>query len=195
MWRIIFKEEKAMRDEEIIDLYFERNETAIVKTAEKYGAYCTRIALNILSDIFDSEECVNDTYHKVWNTVPPTRPNIFSAFIGRITRNLAIDRYNNRTADKRGGYTVAESLDELCECVGANDDAAVDLSDLGQIISSFLKGEKPLIRKIFVRRYFYEDSIEDIASSTGLGRSFIKTSLFRTRKRLAEHLKREGIFI
>ena len=184
-----------MQDDRIIELYFERNECAIKETAQKYGAYCTKIAYNILRDVFDSEECVNDTYHKVWQTIPPTRPRIFSAFLAKITRNLAIDRYNYKTAAKRGGYSVEESLDELSECVGDDDGADTDLHELGSMISAFLRGEKEISRRIFVRRYFYEDSIEEIAKGFGLSLSYVKTSLFRTRKRLASHLEKKGIFV
>ena len=184
-----------MQDDRIIELYFQRDESAIKETAQKYGAYCTGIAYNILRDVFDSEECVNDSYHKTWHTIPPTRPRIFSAFLARITRNLAIDRYNYKTAEKRGGYAVDESLDELTECVGEGDGADTDLHELGSIISSFLRGEKELSRKIFIRRFFYEDSLDAIATGYGLSLSYVKTSLFRTRKRLASYLAKEGIFV
>lgn len=184
-----------MQDEKIIELYFSRDENAITETAAKYGRYCTQIAFNILKDIFDSEECVNDTYHKVWQSIPPTRPRIFSAFLGKITRNLAIDRYKSKTAQKRGGYSLEESLDELSECVGESGFNDLDLNELGALISNFLKKEKDIYRKIFVRRYFYEDSISDISKGFGISVSYVKTALSRSRKRLAEYLKKEGIFI
>ena len=104
-----------MQDSQIIDLYFKRDQSAISETSLKYGPYCTKIAFNILDDVFDSEECVNETYFKAWQTIPPTVPNHLGAFVGKITRNLAIDRYNKKTAQKRGSYSYEESLDELSE--------------------------------------------------------------------------------
>ena len=184
-----------MLDDQIIDLYFKRDESAITETSLKYGAYCNKIAFNILGDIFDSEECVNDAYHKTWTSVPPTRPKHLGAYVGRITRNVAIDRYNSRMAQKRGGHAYEESLDELCECIGSEDSVDISLMELGAVISNFLKSEKPINRKIFVRRYFYEDSIEDIAKIARLGVSYVKTSLFRTRQRLRLYLAKEGIYV
>ena len=184
-----------MLDNEIIDLYFKRDESAITETSLKYGAYCNKIAFNILGDVFDSEECVNDTYHRTWTSVPPTRPKHLGAYVGRITRNVAIDRYNSRVAKKRGGHTYEESLDELAECIGKEDTVDICLSELCEVISSFLKGEKQISRKLFIRRYFYEDSIEDIAKTAGLGVSYVKTSLFRTRQRLKIYLAKEGIYV
>jgi len=184
-----------MLDEEIIDLYFARNESAISETSIKYGPYCKKIAFNILNDIFDSEECVNDTYHKTWLSIPPTRPVHLGAYVGKITRNIAIDRYNSKTALKRGGNSYEESLDELSECVGENDFDDIAIKDLGALISDFLRSEKPLLRKIFVRRYFYEDSLSDIALFFGIGLSNVKTSLFRTRERLKKYLQKEGIYV
>lgn len=183
-----------MQDTEIIDLYLKRDERAINETAEKYGAYCEKIAYNILTDRFESEECVNDTYMRAWNSIPPTLPRILSAFLAKITRNLAIDRYNARSAKKRCGY--AESLDELAECVGGRDiSEEIELSELGAAINRFLINEKDLSRRIFVRRYFFEDSIKEIASAHCLSQGNVKTVLHRTRKRLADFLREEGIFI
>ncbi len=185
-----------MLDNEIIDLYFDRDEKAIEETAEKYGAYCNQIAYNILADIHDSEECVNDTYMKVWNTIPPTRPNVFSAFLAKITRNTAIDRYKGDHAEKRGD-NLAESIDELYSSVADDNSTwnALEISELGNLISKFLYTEKEAARRIFILRYFYEYSIEDIAHIYGVGASFVKTKLFRTRKALAKYLKNEGVSV
>lgn len=184
-----------MRDETIIELYFARDEAAIWHTSEKYGAYCLKIAYNILLDVFDSEECVNDTWLRAWGAIPPTRPSILSSFLGRITRNLAIDRYNAKNAGKRGGR-VAESLDELEECVGSPEvEDALSAEELGGMISRFLKGESQLARCIFVRRYFYQAEVAEIARKYGISVSNVKTTLHRTRKKLALYLKKEGVYI
>lgn len=184
-----------MRDEEIIELYFARDESAIEQSSEKYGAYCHRIAYNILCDLFDSEECVNDTWLRAWGAIPPTRPSLLSSFLGRITRNLAIDRYNAKNAEKRGGR-VAESLDELEECVGSSEvEDGMALGELAEMISAFLKGESEAARCIFVRRYFYQADIAEIARKYGFSVSNVKTTLHRTRKRLALYLKKEGVLI
>ena len=183
-----------MQDHAIIALYFDRDERAIEETAAKYGPYCNKIAYNILLDTFDAEECVNDTYLRVWNTVPPTVPNIFSAFLAKITRNLAIDRYNKAHSAKRGNVTA--SLDELRECIGDGDfSSELETATLGSAISSFLAGEKPLIRRIFIRKYFFEDSISDIAKTHRMSEANVKVTLHRARIRLKDYLTREGFFI
>ena len=172
-----------MTDNEIIELYFIRDESAITETDEKYGKYLKKIALNILLDLGEAEECKNDAYFKVWNRIPPERPNIFSAFLSRITRNQALDRYRAKTAQKRG--VVEESFDELEECVGEGDIFDKLLAkELAGLISDFLKKERPEARKVFVRRYFYCDSIGEIAVFYSMSQSAVKTSLSRTRMKL-----------
>lgn len=184
-----------MLDNEIIDLYFERNEQAIDATAEKYGAYCNRIAFNILADIHDSEECVNDTYMKAWNSIPPKRPDVFSAFLAKITRNIAIDRYKGDHANKRADK-LATSIDELYDAIEDNNTwNTLDLAELGDLISKFLYKEKEAARRIFVLRYFYEYSIEDIAHIYATSASYVKTKLHRTRKALAKYLKENGVAV
>lgn len=183
-----------IQDAEIIELYIKRDERAIDETKAKYGAYCEKIAYNILLDSFDAEECVNDTYMRTWNTIPPTLPRIFSAFLAKITRNIAIDRYKRKTARKRAGYET--SLDELSECVGGRDiSEEMEISAIGAAISRFLLTESETSRRLFLRRYFFEDSISEIAKNHGLTVSSVKTSLHRTRARLAKFLSEEGIFI
>lgn len=183
-----------MQDHAIIELYFERNERAIEETDAKYGSYCKKIAYNVLLDTFDSEECVNDTYLRVWNTVPPTVPNIFSAFLAKITRNLAIDKYNKAHAAKR--INVTSSLDELRECIGEdNFSSDLETTALGVAISAFLSGEKPLSRRIFIRKYFFEDTVSDIAKSHRITEGNVKVTLHRTRTKLKQYLEREGFFI
>ena len=181
-----------MQDGEIIELYFARDERAIAETASKYGRYCTKIALNLLEDLFESEECVNDTYMRTWNTIPPTRPNIFKAFLAKITRNLALDRITEKNAQKRGGR-VLESLDELSECVSSEEEVTdpIMLGETAELINRFLAGEGELSRVIFVRRYFYLDSVKDIAKFLGIGESRVKTLLFRMRGKLKGVLENE----
>ncbi len=183
-----------MQDSEIIELYFLRDENAIVKTAEKYGTYCHTVAMNILKDSFDAEECVDDTYHRAWCAMPPKRPSRLGAFLAKITRNLAIDRYNKKNAKKRGGI-VAESLEELSECITSSESSEPTLEELGEAISRFLSGEKELARRIFVRRYFYENTIKEIAKMHRMSESAVKVSLHRTRERLASQLRNEGVYI
>ena len=184
-----------MLDNEIINLYFERNEKAIDATAEKYGAYCNRIAYNILADIHDSEECVNDTYMRAWKAIPPTRPTILSAFLAKITRNLAIDRYKGDHAAKRGDK-LAESIEELYSSIDDNNPwSTLELTELGDFISKFLYSQKEAARRIFVLRYFYEYSIEDIAHIYATNASYVKTSLHRTRKALVKYLSDKGVAI
>ena len=183
-----------LNDNEIIELYIRRDENAISETAEKYGAYCEKIAYNILMDRFDAEECVNDTYMHTWNHVPPTIPRILSSFLAKITRNIAIDRYKSKNAKKRSAY--AESLDELSECVGGNNFADdIEISAIGAAISRFLMNESELSRRVFVRRYFFEDSISNIAKAHSMTEGYVKTILSRTRKRLADFLTKEGIYL
>lgn len=182
-----------MQDSEIIGLYFDRNENAIGQTAKKYGAYCHTVAMNILKDIFESEECVNDTYFRAWNSIPPTRPTKLGAFLAKITRNLALDRYDKRRAQKRGS-SVPESLDELGECIG-EERSDLSFAELGSMISEFLRGEKELARKLFVRRYFYENSVKELSYIFGISESSVKTTLHRTRLRLADYLKEMEVYL
>lgn len=183
-----------LEDREIIDLYLSRDERAIGETAEKYGAYCYKIAYNLLLDDFDSEECVNDTYLRTWQSVPPTVPRVLQAFLAKIARNLALDRCRAKNAEKRSRYT--ESLDELAECVGTEDPSEqIELSELGAAISRFLLSEREIARRIFVRRYFFEDTISEIAKAHHIGEGYVKTLLHRVRKRLADFLREEGIYL
>lgn len=183
-----------MEDEKIIDLYWERNERAITCTEEKYGAYLKRIAKNILRDEQDCGECLNDTWLRAWNAMPTERPKILSAFLGAITRNLSLDRYRKNRSAKRGGGEPAYIFDELRDCVsGEEPETAVDTAELAASIDRFLGTLRRENRMIFVRRYWYMDSIADIAGRFGISESSVKSSLFRVRNRFREHLAREGI--
>ena len=182
-----------MQDHDIIELYFARDERAIAATAAQYGGYCHSIAMNILSCESDAEECVNDTWLRTWNAIPPTRPNVLRVFVGKITRNLALDRYRARTAEKRAGGEFAMSLEELNECVGVVDERESIL--IGESISKFLRTQPELARKMFVCRYFYCDSIADIAQRFRVGEGMVKSTLFRVRGKLRDHLEKEGISV
>ncbi len=186
-----------MNDNDIIELYFARDERALDETRIKYGKYCLSIAFNILGNREDAEECENDTYLGAWNSIPPTRPNIFSAFIGRIARNQALKRYRAKTTDKRYMTEAAISLDELSECIPDSTHFLDELeqNELADIINSFLRSLAAEERRVFVCRYWYCDSIADISSQFGFGQSKVKMMLLRTREKLLNYLKKRGVFI
>ena len=184
-----------MEDNQIIRLYFERSEEAIRQTEAKYGNYCHTIAYNILQNIEDSEECVNDTYWKAWGIIPPRRPKRLAAFLGKITRNLALDRYRRYTAEKRGGGEMAVALEELGECISSAEsmEAHADEMMLTDILNRFLASLSAEQRKIFMRRYWYVCSVKEIADDYGITESKVKMSLLRTRNQLKAVLEKEGI--
>ncbi len=182
-----------MEDREIIELYFKRDEQAISQTAAKYGKLCHNIAQRIVGDKQDAEECVNDTYLGAWQAIPPKRPESLCAFVVRIARNLAIDRLKYRSAGKRNS-DVLLSLDELEEIIpDAEGFSQIDDRELGKWISEFLYLEKEEVRRIFIRKYWYFDSISELAEKFGHSESKIKSILFRTRNRLKDHLAEKGI--
>ena len=182
-----------MEDNQIIRLYCERSEEAIRQTAAKYGNYCHTIAYNILHNLEDSEECVSDTWLRAWNVIPPQHPQFLSAFFARITRNLALNRYAWDHAQKRGGDVLYMTLEELSECVGTYDTDAVSDDELAKVMNRFISGLSKESRKIFLRRYWYMDTVKEIAKAYGIGESKVKMSLSRSRKRLKEMLEKEGI--
>ena len=186
-----------MEDHKIIELFFERNENAISETERKYGRYLSKIAYNILFDFEDSKECVNDTYMKTWNSIPPQQPKFLSVFLGKITRNLAIDVFRRKHAEKRGNSEYALSLSELDECIPDKFSAEnkFEQNELSESINRFLASLSKENHDIFLCRYFYSDSIKEIASFFGTSESKIKSSLFRSRKALKEHLEKEGFYL
>lgn len=185
-----------MEDKEIMELYWNRDEAAITETSGKYGRYCYSIAWNILHRKEDAEECENDTYLAAWKAMPPKRPNRLAVFLGKITRNIALDYYDYHTAQKRGGIML-ELLSELTECVVDWNEPSHDLEakETAESINRFLKQQGRLNRMIFVRRYWYVDSISDIAERFQISESRVKSSLFRTRKKLRQFLEAEGVVI
>ncbi len=189
------RKETPVDDREIIELYFERNESAISETDKKYGKLCRKIANKIIGDEHDSDECVNDTYLGVWNAIPPEKPNSLCAFVARIARNLAINRLKYRAAAKRNsGITV--SLSELEEII--SDTSTLDNiedMELGGWISDFLYMQDEETRNIFVRKYWFFDSVEELSLQYGYTESKIKSILFRTRNKLRMHLEMRGVAI
>ena len=182
-----------MEDSIIIDLYWNRDEKAIEKTDDKYGKLCFRLANNILRQKEDSEECVSDTYMKVWNSIPEDRPKFFSSYICTITKRLALDRLRYLKRDKRHSPFVI-SVDELGDMVSGNETAEGELEVriMVQSVNCFLEKLSEENRMIFVRRYWYYDSIEDISKMFDMKKSTVTTILFRTRQALKEHLRKEG---
>ena len=183
-----------MDDNRIVELYWVRDEAAIAETDAKYGRFCYGVAYGILRDVPDAEESVNDTYLAAWNAMPPHRPDILRTFLGKLARRVSISRWRREHAEKRGGGQTALALEELSWCVadGAKIDERVELAELGSVIDSFLRSQPETQRKVFVCRYWYCDSIEDIASRFGFGRGRVKSMLFRTREKLAARLVEEG---
>ena len=184
-----------MDDQAIIDLYWDRSEEAIVQTDKKYGKYCFTIANRILENPDDSEECVSDTYYAAWNRIPPTRPGLLSAFLGKITRHISIDRWRRSTAYKRTGGQMTLALDELGDVTGPEETPEDSLSrkELVCAINRFLLTIPKTERGVFLCRYWYLDDIETIGEKTGLTRGNVSTMLSRTRKKLRQALKKEGL--
>ena len=183
-----------MEDERIVLLYWDRDEAAISESSMKYGAYCTSIAQNILKNPADAEECVNDTYLSTWNSIPPTIPTILSAFLGKITRNLAFNKYKHNHVMKRGNGEIAVVLDELAECVSGVDDVEqeIDRRELVATINSFLETLPPKKRNIFICRYWYSDSVSSIARRYEMTESNVSVTLNRLRSKLKEYLSERG---
>ena len=183
-----------MEDTKIVELFFSRDESALLQTSAKYGAYCSSIAFNVLGNSEDASECMNDTLLRAWNSIPPQKPASLKAYLGRIARNLALDRYDKLTAEKRGGGQYELALEELSECI-ADTEAAVEVSELPGLIDAFLAELGEEKRKIFVKRYFYMDPVKKIAEDLSVSESNVKTTLFRLRSDLKERLVKEGIEI
>lgn len=184
-----------MEDSQILDLYFRRSEQAIAETDTKYGGYCYKIAYGILANREDSEESVSDTYLCAWNAIPPRRPNAFSAFLGKLTRNISINRWKRAHAKKRGGGEVAIALDELEECVSGSESVEDRMGrrEVAACLSRFLLSLPEEERKVFLCRYWYVNSIEEISVRMGFSVSKVKSMLFRTRGKLAKVLEKEGL--
>ena len=185
-----------MDDQKIIDLYWSRSETAITETDQKYGKYCYSIAYNILTNNEDAEESVSDTYMAAWKAIPPRRPSILATFLGKITRHLAIDRWRSRNRYKRGGGEIVLALDELEECIIAEEQSlekVFERKQLALVFNRFLESLPETERRIFLCRYWYLDSVSDIANYYGFSDSKVASMLHRTRRKLRAVLEKEGL--
>lgn len=184
-----------MEDNRIIELYWNREADAIKETSNKYGAYCFSIANHILHSQEDAEECVNDTWLRAWNAMPPHKPKKLQMFLAKITRNLSFDCFHTRIAQKRGGGEIDLVLDELAECLASESDVAMEYEykELGRFIRQFVNRLPVRERNIFLRRYFFTDPVADISARFGLSENNVMVILSRTRKKLKDYLQKEGL--
>ena len=183
-----------MEDERIVALYWERDEQAISETEAKYDRYLQKIAHNILNNIEDSRESVNDTYLAAWNSMPPHKPSVLSAYLAKLTRRISIDRFRYRTRDKRAGPEYAISLSELSDCVSGGNTAEeiVNAKALSDAIGIYLRLQSKEVQAAFLGRYYFLDPVKEIARYLGMSESKVKTLLYRTRLGLKEYLEKEG---
>lgn len=188
------KKESRLSDEEIIELYWQRQEKAISETDKKYGKYLFTIAFNILRDDLDCEECVNDTYLGAWNAIPPTRPTVFQVFLSRITRNVALDKYRRSSAAKRIPSEMIKSLDEFDECMVYSMSAEEEylIGEIGRILNDYLHTLSARDEYIFVCRYYYSDTISDIAKAVDVSSDTVSRALAKMRNEIKDLLVKEG---
>lgn len=186
-----------MRDEEIIGLYWARKEEAIEESQKSYGNYCYSIAYRILYDREDAEECVNDTWLRAWNAMPPQKPGRLSIFLGTITRNLSFDRWKYKSAMKRGSGAMEIELEELMECIPAriSTEDVVEAAELERIINRFLHTLPERDCNVFLRRYWFVEEYHEIARRYQMNLNTVKTSVFRTRQKLKAYLEQEGVVL
>lgn len=184
-----------MDDYQIVELYWSRSESAIEQTEIKYGRMLLGISVSLTPTIEDAEECVSDTYLAAWNSMPDARPVYLGAFLSKIVRRLSIDKYRNATREKRGGAKAF--TEELSECIpsGFNMQTEIDAKEIAVLINNFLSTLDEEKRYVFVRRYFYSDSVEAIAKALNISQGKVKTLLFRTRNALRLHLEHEGVSV
>lgn len=184
-----------MNDQQIIELYMERSEKAVSETYDKYSAYCNSISFSILQNSEDAEECVNDTFQKAWESIPPNKPSNLKAFLGKIARNISLNRLKHSKTQKRDSGKIDVLLSELEECISDkfSVENEIDSKQLSQSINTFLEGLTTEKRKIFVGRYWYTRSIREISVQYGISEEKIKSILFRLRKQLKSHLEKEGM--
>jgi len=181
-------------DTQIVQLYWDRDEKAITVTAEKYGSYCLSVARSILGNNEDAEECVSDAYMNTWNSIPPKRPEMLRAYLGRIVRNLSFNLYKKNKAQKRGFGQIPVVLDELSELLSdsATPEEAWDSKQLSELINAFLSGLPAEKRRLFVCRYWYADSVKDIAERFGMTENNVSVTLNRLRAKLHDYLTESG---
>lgn len=186
-----------MTDEQIVELYWERDESALAATQQKYSRYLTKIAYNILTDMEDSLECVNDTYLRAWKAIPPNRPTVLSTFLGKITRRTAIDVLRRKSRDKRIPSEYLFSLSELAECVSDENsiEGQIEAEVLAKAINAYLRTISKEARQLFIGRYYYLDSLKEVAEYCGMSESKAKSMLYRIRCGLKAYLEQEGYVI
>lgn len=186
-----------VEDSKIIDLYWERTEIAIGETAKKYSRYCHSISFNILHNKEDAEECVNDTYLNAWNAMPPKRPNCLATFLGKITRNLSLDKFKKYSAEKRGCGQMEIALSELDEVIPSTKsvEQAINEKELAELLDKFLGGLPKQKRIMFVQRYWYLMPIKAMAEQLSISESQVKSTLFRIRSELKSHFESEGVVL
>ena len=184
-----------MDDAKIVDLYWSRSEQAISETEAKYGRYCRTISYNILADTSDAEECVNDTWLKAWNSMPTHRPSLLAPYLGKLARWLSLNRLRDENSLKRGGGELPLALDELAETLDSGMDTAreLEIKELNRELRHLLDELGKKERDVFISRYWYVASIAEIAEKSGFSESKVKTMLYRTRKKLLQQLKEEGL--
>lgn len=181
-----------MEDSDIIELFFTRSENAVAETKKKYGGFIVSLAMRILKNRPDAEECENDTYMGVWETIPPSKPNNFMSFIARIARNQALKRYNYINAEKRSPKGLVY-LEELGDCIGGSEETSYSDGVLREAINAFLAGLDEEPRRVFMLRYWYFASIREITERCGISKSKAESMLFRTRNKLKSFLEERGI--
>lgn len=188
-----------MTDKDIVDLYWARNDDAVSMTKEKYGAFLSSISYNILADMRDCEECENDTYFAAWNSMPENRPGSLGGYLGKIIRQISIDRYRKRHAAKRYASEYALSLEELTDEFGGEAAASestegiIEAKELDRAVNDFLRGLTDEERRLFIGRYYYFDSLKNAAEYLGIAEPKAKSMLHRTRRALREYLVEEGL--
>lgn len=183
-----------MEDREIVAMYWARNPDAIAATQEKYGIFCYQLAWRVLSQGEDAQECVNDTYLAAWNAMPPHRPQVLSMFLVKLLRRIAINRLKHNLTQKQGGGAVPMPLEELSECLAGCDspENQVVARELSQTIRRFVKGLPPREQSLFVRRYFFTETLEQIAADYAMTQNHVAVMLHRTRRKLKAYLIQEG---
>ena len=185
-----------MEDEQIIEMFFQRNQQGLAETQQKYGNYLHMITYRILGNNEDAEECVNDTLHQVWNRIPPERPSVFRMFLAKFARNCAVNRYKAVHAAKRGGGEATLALEELGECIAGNTDPeqSVMSEELSKSIRGFVRALPAKEGDIFLRRYFFTENVKEIAEKYGISPNNVSVVLNRVRNKLREHLKKEQLW-
>lgn len=186
-----------MLDQDIIELFFKRDEAAIARTKEKYGRYLFTVAANIVEVKEDAEECVNDTYLDAWNLMPPKRPDYLKLFLAKLTRNRAFHIFRDKRAQKRGGGELPAVLEELEECLsgGAEPEAVLDEKELAEFIGAFLEKAGDIERGMFLCRYFYAEPVKTIAKRFAVSENYVSVNLHRMREKLKDYLALEGVYV